>query len=53
MGCCMVVLDLESSFCIDMEAEALCAVCRNALSYMDGKVVLLYSIDDVDLLAAL
>ena len=53
VGCRVVVLDVESSLRIHMEAEALCAVSRNALCYMDREVVLLYSVYDVDLLAAL
>ena len=46
MGGRVIVLYLESSLCIYVEAEALGAVCRNTLSYMDGEIVLLDSIDD-------
>ena len=53
VGRCMVVLDLESSLCVHVEAEALCAVSRNALCNMDSEVILLDCVYDVDLLAAL
>ncbi|MBQ1252361.1 MAG: hypothetical protein IIY02_05535 [Firmicutes bacterium] len=53
VGSCMVVLDLESSLCVNMEAEALGAVCRDTLRNMYCEVILLDSVDNVDLLAAL
>ena len=53
VGRCVVVLDLSPSFCVYMEAEALCTVCRDALCHMYRKVVLLDGVNDLDLLAAL
>ena len=35
VGRCMVVFDLDPALCINMEAEALRAVCRDALCNMD------------------
>ena len=49
----VIVLDLESSLGVHMEAEAFCAVCRDALGYVDCEVVLLDCVDDIDLFAAL
>ena len=53
VGCRVVVLDLESSLCVNMEAEALGAVSRDALCYVDCEVVFLDCVYDVDLLTAL
>ena len=41
-----------SALCIYMEAEAFRAVCRDAFRNMDGEVVFLDCVYDVDLLAA-
>ena len=49
----VVVLYLKPSFCVHMEAEALAAVCRDALGNMDCEVVLLDCVDDIDLFSAL
>ena len=49
----MVVLNLESSLCIYVEAEALAAVSWDALSNVDSKVVLLDCVNDIDLFSAL
>ena len=53
MGSCMVVFNLDSSFSVNMEAEALCAVGRDAFCNVDGKVVLLDCVYDLDLFSAL
>ena len=49
----MVIFDAEPSLCVHVEAEALCAVGRNALCNVDCEVILLDCIYDADLLAAL
>ena len=49
----VVVLDLTSALSVDVEAEALSAVSRNALCNVDSEVVLFDCVDDLDLLAAL
>ena len=53
VGRTVIVLDLASSLSINVKAEAFCAVCRDTLSNVDCKVVLLDSVDDIDPLAAL
>ena len=49
----VVVLDLTSALRVNVEAEALSAVGRDALCNVDCEVVLLDCVHDLDLLAAL
>src|SRR5574344_645042 len=48
----MVVCNLEPSAFVHVKCERLSAVCRNFLCKMNGKIVLLDSVEDGDLLSS-